>query len=84
MGLGDYFIRTWFGLFAPAGTPVDVVEKMNRLTVAIINERAFIASTMDVLTLTPGHESAAEMRAYLVKDREAGAELVRIAKVKLD
>jgi alkyl sulfatase BDS1-like metallo-beta-lactamase superfamily hydrolase len=39
---------------------------------------------MDVLTLTPGNESPAEMQAYLKKDREAAGELVRIAKVKLD
>jgi tripartite-type tricarboxylate transporter receptor subunit TctC len=84
VGLGDFFVRTWFGLFAPAGTPASIVSEMNRLSVAVVNDPAYRAKTMDVLTLSPGHESPAEMQAYLKKDREAGGELVRIAKVKLD
>lgn len=84
VGLGEYFVRTWFGLFAPAGTPEAVVEELNRSSVAIVNEAGFVATTMDVFTLTPGRETPAEMRAYLAKDREAGRELVRAAKVKLD
>jgi hypothetical protein len=37
-----------------------------------------------VLTLVPGRETPAEMRDFLIKDRAAGAELVRVSKVKLD
>jgi tripartite-type tricarboxylate transporter receptor subunit TctC len=28
-GIADFSIATWYGLFAPAGTPVDVVRKIN-------------------------------------------------------
>lgn len=84
VGLGNFFVRTWFGLFAPAGTPSAAVAQMNKLSVAVVNDPAFRAKTMDVLTLAPGHETPAEMRAFLKKDREAGGELVRLANVKLD
>lgn len=83
-GMGDFFVRTWFGMFAPAATPEATVQEMNRAALEIVNEPAFRAATMDVLTLTPGSGSLAETRAYLVKDRAAGAELVRVAKVRLD
>ena len=84
VGLGEFYIRTWFGLFAPGGTPAAVVEQLNKLSVAIVNDAAFRAKVMDPLTLTPGKETVAEMVVYMKKDREVGAELVRIAKVKLD
>jgi tripartite-type tricarboxylate transporter receptor subunit TctC len=84
VGLGDFYVRTWFGLFAPAGTPAAVVEALNKQSVAIVNDPGFRAKVMDPLTLTPGRDSPAEMAAYMKKDREVGAELVRIAKVKLD
>lgn len=83
-GMGEFFVRTWFGLFAPAGTPEPVVAEMNRAALAIVNDKAFRTTTMDVLTLTPGSGTPAELRAYLAKDRAAGAELVRVAKVRLD
>lgn len=83
-GMGGFFVRTWFGMFAPAGTPEAAVQEMNRAVLEIVNDKAFRATTMDVLTLTPGEGSPAEMREYLVKDRAAGAELVRVAKVRLD
>lgn len=84
VGLGEYFIRTWFGMFAPAGTPEAVVQEMNRAAVAIVNDGEFRTATLAPLTLSPGHESVAEMKAYLVKDRAVGAELVRTANVRLD
>lgn len=84
VGLGEFFVRTWFGMFAPASTPDVVIQDMNRRVIGIVNDASFKSATMDVLTLTPGQESPAEMRDYLIKDREAGRELVRAAKVKLD
>ncbi len=83
-GMGDFFVRTWFGMFAPAGVPDALVAELNKASIEIVNEKAFRTATMDVLTLTPGTGTPAEMRDYLVKDRAAGGELVRVAKVKLD
>jgi tripartite-type tricarboxylate transporter receptor subunit TctC len=36
--LPGYDITTWFGLLAPAGTPRDVVNKLNSTIVAIVND----------------------------------------------
>ena len=83
-GMGDFLVHTWLGMFAPAGVPDALVQDINRSSVAIVNDPVFRAATLDILTLSPGSETPAEMRAYLIKDREAGAELVRIAKVRLD
>ena len=84
VGLGDFFIRTWFGLFAPAGTPAEAVAKMHQLAMNIVNDASFKTQTMDPLTLAPAQASIEQMQAYLKKDRETGAAVVKIAKVKLD
>lgn len=36
-GLAGYGFSSWFGFFAPAGTPKDVVTKLNRDIVAVLN-----------------------------------------------
>lgn len=84
VGLGEFYVRTWFGLFAPAGTPAAIVNELNKQSVAIVNDASFKTKIMDVLTLTPSKETPAEMQAFMKKDREIAGELVRIAKVKLD
>jgi tripartite-type tricarboxylate transporter receptor subunit TctC len=84
LGLGNFFVRTWFGLFAPGGTPPAVIDTMNRFAVQIVNDPAFKSRVMDPMTLGAGRETAAEMALHISKDRELGGELVRTAKVKLD
>ncbi len=84
VGLGNFYVRTWFGLFAPTGTSSAIVNELNKQSVAIVNDSAFRARVMDVLTLTPSQETPAEMQAYMKKDREVAGELVRIAKIRLD
>jgi tripartite-type tricarboxylate transporter receptor subunit TctC len=39
--------RSWFGLFAPAGTPPPVVEKISRDVAALLNEPEFKARFID-------------------------------------
>jgi tripartite-type tricarboxylate transporter receptor subunit TctC len=84
VGLGDFYVRTWFGLFAPAGTPQAVIEAAAKESLAIVNDPAFKARVMDPLTLAPGKEGPREMRAYMTRDREMGAALVKAANVTLD
>lgn len=84
VGLGEFFVRSWFGLFAPAKTQGAIVHRLNVAVQDIVNSADFQKNTLDPLTLQPGGGTVAEMTAYLKKDRAAGAELVRTAKVKMD
>jgi tripartite-type tricarboxylate transporter receptor subunit TctC len=84
VGLGDFFVRSWFGMFAPAGTPGAIVHRLNLAANEIVNDPAFQKSTLDPLTLLPGSGSAQEVKSYMEKDRKAGAELVKAAKVRMD
>ncbi|MEJ8814744.1 tripartite tricarboxylate transporter substrate-binding protein [Variovorax ureilyticus] len=84
LGLGDFFVRTWLGLFAPAGTPQSVVDTMATETIAIVNDPAFKTRVMDPLTFSPGIEGPREMQVQVARDREKGAALVKIANVTMD
>ncbi len=88
LGYGPFSRKSWFGLFAPAGMPPDLVERINVLARAAINEPEFKETVLNPQTLNvglgEGTETPAGFAAFLKKDREAGGELVRISKVSLD
>jgi len=55
--LPGYDIATWFGLLAPAGTPKDVVGRLNGVITGIVNEpemKAYLVGQgVDPVTNTP-------------------------------
>ncbi|GAA4325411.1 tripartite tricarboxylate transporter substrate binding protein [Pigmentiphaga soli] len=71
-GVPDYLISTWHGILAPAGTPADVVRKINADVNAIIAEPGFQQSllaqgNMAAKPLTPGQfgqKLARELKTY--------------------
>jgi tripartite-type tricarboxylate transporter receptor subunit TctC len=71
-------------LFAPAGTPSAITEKLNKLAVSVVNDASFKTRVMDPMTISPGHETIPEMTQLMKSDRELGLALVKRAKVKLD
>jgi len=83
-GLGTTYPRTWFGLFAPAGTPSATTEKLNKLAVSVVNDASFKTRVMEPMTIRPGHETIPEMIQLMRSDRELGLDLVKKAQVKLD
>jgi tripartite-type tricarboxylate transporter receptor subunit TctC len=42
-GLPDFDISAWTGLFAPAGTPVAIIERLNAETRKIAGEQDYVA-----------------------------------------
>ena len=68
--LKGFAIDTWWGLVAPAGTPRDVIQKMNQAFVAALQspeaKTRFAALMAEPVTSTPD-EFAAFMKAELAK-----------------
>ncbi len=67
-GLDDFDIRSWYAMFAPAGTPPDVIEKINEDVRDALNSEA-VATTYATmgLELFP-HLTPSELDAYLEED----------------
>ena len=82
-GLKGFDIGTWFGVLAPAGTPKDVVAKLNSEAVKVIKSAEF-KQRMEEIGADPVGNSPTEMAAQIKDETEKFAKLVKEAKVSID
>jgi tripartite-type tricarboxylate transporter receptor subunit TctC len=47
-GYPGYAIGVWFAMFAPTGTPKDIVERLNKETVEVLRDAALVAKMRDI------------------------------------
>ncbi len=82
-GLPEVTVSPWWGIFAPAGTPGDIVQKLNRDVVAALNSKEvrdyLTQQSTDVVGNTPG-EFAAQVRGETAR----WAEVVKASGAKAD
>ncbi len=83
-GLSSLDARNWFGLFAPAGTPKEIVAKLSADMVAILRTPAFKDRFLTPIGMEAIGGTPEEFARFLVDDRRRGAELVRISGARLD
>jgi tripartite-type tricarboxylate transporter receptor subunit TctC len=62
-GAPGFEAKSWFGLVAPAGTPPDVIKKINQDVTRVISDHAFAekylaAQGLESITGTPGQFAA--------------------------
>ena len=70
LGLGDFNIDTWFGLFAPAHLPADLTERLNKAFVEALGSpevKARAATLMAELAPATPEQFAALVRSELAK-----------------
>jgi tripartite-type tricarboxylate transporter receptor subunit TctC len=82
-GLADFDMGTWFGVLAPAATPKDVVARLSREIVKIIQSPDF-RRKMEEIGADPVGNTPAQMAAQIKDDTERFARLVKTANVTLD
>lgn len=68
-GLSDFEAATWFALFAPRGTPPEVIATLNRMATTALNEPA-VLEQMKQAVFTPA-PSTPEQLAEKVKSESA-------------
>ena len=82
-GLRDFEVTTWYGILAPAGTPRNVVTRLNGELVKIMHspelKERLAATGTEPLTSTPE-----EFAAYIKREIAKWGEVVRKAGVKAD
>ena len=82
LGLKDYELIAWFGAYAPAGTPADVVAKLNQAFNAAANDKALqdkFASNLG-FTVDPDTPEALAKRTQVESARWAN--YVKVAKIE--
>ena len=83
-GLPGYEATAWFGLFAPAGLPPDVVSKLDKETIRIFNDPAFRARFLDPQMFESMAGPPEEFAAFIKTERDKWAKVIREAGIKVE
>jgi tripartite-type tricarboxylate transporter receptor subunit TctC len=83
-GLPEYNLEFWYGMFAPAATPPDVVKKVFDATAAAMQQPSVKAALAREGTEVSLSASPGEFKAFLVEDGKFWVNLVKSANVKVD
>ncbi|TMG80682.1 MAG: tripartite tricarboxylate transporter substrate binding protein, partial [Betaproteobacteria bacterium] len=81
-GLPGYDVASWFGLAAPAGTPREVVERMNA-EVRKALAKPEVLETLAKLGLEPGGSTPQEYAAMIAEELATWRKVVNAAGIKI-
>ena len=74
---------SWYGLFAPVGTPKDVVDKMAMAVTTAVKSSA-MKERLDTIGATPVGSSPAEFTAFIAADLSKWEKIVKPLNIRLD
>ena len=83
MGIPGYEATSWFGLFAPAGTPAPVVQKLNATIVKALNDPAVKQRIAEQGAL-PNPETPEQFAAFIEKETAKWAAVVKASGASVD
>jgi len=83
-GLPGYEASTWFGLFAPAGTPREIVEKINVEVATILADPQFREKFLAPQMFEPMASTPQAFADYIGAQRRKWAELIRAQKLSIE
>jgi tripartite-type tricarboxylate transporter receptor subunit TctC len=81
--LPGFEVTGWLGAFVPAGTPPDIVQRLNRELVSAIQAPEF-KKKLDELMLDPGGNTPEEFAAYVRDMYERVGKVIRSANIKAE
>ncbi|MFN2646170.1 MAG: Bug family tripartite tricarboxylate transporter substrate binding protein, partial [Burkholderiales bacterium] len=82
-GLPDYVVASWFGLAAPAGTPRDIVARLNADVLKAL-AKPDVLETLAKLGLEPGGSTPQEYATMIGAELGTWRESVKAAGIKLE
>ena len=71
--------RSWYGLFAPAGTPKPIVDKLAKEIASIVGEPAFRERHLTARSLVPAINTPEQFAAEIKRDRAVAKQVVKAA-----
>jgi tripartite-type tricarboxylate transporter receptor subunit TctC len=82
-GLPQYETNAWYSVHAPAGTPPDIVRRLNAELVAILKDPDILARFKQLSTEPVGN-SPEEFAAFVRAELEKYARIIKAANIRLD
>jgi tripartite-type tricarboxylate transporter receptor subunit TctC len=83
-GLPGYEATTWFGLFAPAGTPRGIVMKLNGEARTMFTDPAFQKKFMEPQMFQPLVSSPEEFDQFITAEIAKWSKVVKAANIKIE
>lgn len=77
-GVAGFDISTWFGVFAPTGTPPDIVARLHQTIAGVLREPAVVERFRTIAT-DPVGNTPAEFEAFVRAEHEKYRHIVRVS-----
>jgi tripartite-type tricarboxylate transporter receptor subunit TctC len=82
-GIKDLVVTAWFGLFAPAGTPQEVLRKMHEASAAAVRDPEVVARFKEMGGVAGGN-TPAEFTAFVNNERQRWKQIVDTAGLSME
>ena len=82
-GVKDFEMVVWYTLLAPAGTPPDVIAKLNKSLNFVLNEKQ-TKDKLASLSIKPAGGTPEEANAYAVKEAAKWKKVIEDANIRAD
>jgi tripartite-type tricarboxylate transporter receptor subunit TctC len=69
--------QTWYGLFAPAGTPPAIIDKLNAEVTRVVSDKTFQEKFIISRSMVPALNTPAQFAAEIKADREVAKQVVK-------
>jgi tripartite-type tricarboxylate transporter receptor subunit TctC len=82
-GLADFEASTWFGLFAPRGTPPEVIARLNRMATTALSEPA-VLEQMKQANFTPAPSTPEQLADKVKAESAKWNRIIREKNIRLE
>ncbi len=83
LGYGDAYVPSWYAVWAPAGTPAEIVMTLNAKMVEIGKMPDFKEKLLSInVAIAP--QTPAEIAKHLIEDRQRTSELIKLTGLKAE
>jgi tripartite-type tricarboxylate transporter receptor subunit TctC len=83
VGYGEAYVPSWYSIWAPAGTPPAIIEKINTKMAEIARTPEMKARLLAINVACPV-QTPEEMGRHLAEDTKRNAELVKLTNLKIE
>lgn len=78
-----YAASSWFGMWAPKGTPNDVISRLNQ-SVARIVEQPAVAARLRADSVEPAHSTPSEFGRFIADEIAKWSKVIKAGNIKVD
>src|SRR3954463_14354642 len=82
-GVSGYVAESWYGLYAPARTPLDIIDRLNKSAAAAVQSEAFRKLGVNEGLVMIAREPA-ELDRYVRGEEERWRKVIRDANIKVE